>query len=152
MPQRNTNHIIAHIRPGGRSKAALDELTREVTAAWDEVVNPHARPSVATPTSRSESFDTELRTVFVLGTISAAREAGFVLPEVGLAILDFAFLVRYAVGLGGARYGVILGQVERGRRLFGLWGSSVVDTGLVGEIEGSTGADTYPRLVRTSSG
>ena len=99
--QRNTNHIVAHIRPGGRSKSALDELTREVTAAWAEVVNPHARPSVAAPTSRSESVDTELRTVFVLGTISAAREAGFVLPEVGLAILDFAFLVRYAVGLGG---------------------------------------------------
>lgn len=115
MPQRNTNHILAHIRPGGRSKAALDELTREVTAAWDEVVNSHARPSVATPTSRSESFDTELRTVFVLGTISAAREAGFALPEVSLGVLGF--LIRFAVGLGGGRYGVIQGHVGRWRRL-----------------------------------
>jgi len=82
--QRNTNHIIAQIRPGGRLKAALDELTQELTTAWDEVVNPHSHPSTTPPTSKSEGIDTELRTVFVLGSISAGREAGFALPEVSL--------------------------------------------------------------------
>jgi len=55
------------------------------------------------PSSRAESIDTEFRTVFVLGTISAAREAGFALPEVSPAILGF--FIRYALRVGGVGMG-----------------------------------------------
>ncbi|KAK4997965.1 hypothetical protein LTR28_013811 [Elasticomyces elasticus] len=59
---RNTNRIIASVRPGAsRSQADYADLCRQIEEAWAEVVPlPQVKRSMPVP-------DTELRAVFVLG-------------------------------------------------------------------------------------
>ncbi|KAK4995571.1 hypothetical protein LTR66_004647 [Elasticomyces elasticus] len=76
--RRNTNRIIASVRPGAsRSQADYADLCRQIEEAWAEVVPlPQVKRSMPVP-------DTELRAVFVLGSITAGTEAGFALPQAG---------------------------------------------------------------------
>ncbi|KAL2043152.1 hypothetical protein N7G274_004212 [Stereocaulon virgatum] len=72
--KKQTNRIIAHIRPSPtRPAPLLNTLCTQITTAWNTTVNPHAKPS----------DELELRAVFVLGTIVAGREVGFELPPAG---------------------------------------------------------------------
>ncbi len=69
--QNSVNRILAHVRPGGgRSTAMFNQVCEEVTTAWNRIVEP------------GPSGERELRAIFILGTIIAGSEAGFILPPV----------------------------------------------------------------------
>ena len=84
LTQKPTNRILAHDRPGGgRSTADFNTLCEKITEGWNRIVETQDEKS--TP-------DRELRAVFILGTIVAGQEAGFVLPPVRYGV--FSFLLR----------------------------------------------------------
>lgn len=72
------SHIVANVRAGpSRTQADWNELCRAVEKAWDNIV---PLPKVR----RSEpDQDTSLRSVIILGDITAGVEAGFALPPAG---------------------------------------------------------------------
>lgn len=80
-PQRNTNRISATVRAGpARTRADFDSLCYQIHAAWRSAVTPKHVGGVVT---ESDSTRYELRTIFILGSISGGFEAGFLIPEAG---------------------------------------------------------------------
>ncbi|OGM50992.1 hypothetical protein ABOM_000050, partial [Aspergillus bombycis] len=72
--ERAINRIIAYVRPGGnRTTADFEELAQRVTDAWNQIVVQGAE---------SGAKEAELNRVFIMGTITAGMENGFLLPRV----------------------------------------------------------------------
>ncbi|KNG86961.1 hypothetical protein ANOM_004189 [Aspergillus nomiae NRRL 13137] len=73
--QRAINRIIAYVRPGGnRTTADFEELAQRVTDAWNQIVVQGAE---------CRTKESQLNRVFIMGTITAGMENGFLLPRAG---------------------------------------------------------------------
>lgn len=69
---------MANVRVGpSRTQKDWDELCLEVKAAWDGIV-PMPKVKRSAP-----DLDYSLRTVFILGGLTAGYEAGFLIPPAG---------------------------------------------------------------------
>ncbi|EOD48209.1 putative cis-3-chloroacrylic acid protein [Neofusicoccum parvum UCRNP2] len=67
------NAIHAHVRPGPtRPRSAYDALCTQLRALWESVFPPN-----------DTAITTPLDTIFILGSIIAGEEKGFMLPEAG---------------------------------------------------------------------
>ncbi|MCJ1305423.1 hypothetical protein MMC08_008237 [Hypocenomyce scalaris] len=68
---KRANRILASVRSGGgRSNDQFEKICKDITEEWDSIVGTSAP-------------EYKLRAVFVLGTITTAMEAGFMLPQAG---------------------------------------------------------------------
>ncbi|KAI9879771.1 MAG: hypothetical protein M1830_007213 [Pleopsidium flavum] len=71
--RRHTNRIFGHVRPGGRAVEDFNDLCLQLIQAWDKAVN-NGQPGQG---------NKELRGTFIFADLTAASEAGFILPEAG---------------------------------------------------------------------
>ncbi|GAB1199689.1 hypothetical protein APSETT444_009046 [Aspergillus pseudonomiae] len=72
--ERSINRIIAYVRPGGnRTTADFEELAQRVTDVWNQIV---------VQGDESGTKESQLNRVFIMGTITAGMENGFLLPRV----------------------------------------------------------------------
>ncbi|KAE8404367.1 hypothetical protein BDV37DRAFT_282916 [Aspergillus pseudonomiae] len=73
--ERSINRIIAYVRPGGnRTTADFEELAQRVTDVWNQIV---------VQGDQSGTKESQLNRVFIMGTITAGMENGFLLPRAG---------------------------------------------------------------------
>lgn len=83
------NRILIRTRTSeNRSKAAYDAHCRDVVAVWDDIIGAAAAvQSSSTPPQKTGGVegkkDWELRTVWVMGALTTAVEAGFERPTAG---------------------------------------------------------------------
>ena len=76
--RKTANHIVANVRSGAsRSQKEWDDLCLQIQSAWNEIV-PLPKVKRSDP-----DRDTSLRSVIILGGMTAGLEAGFVLPPAG---------------------------------------------------------------------
>ncbi|KAJ7270556.1 hypothetical protein C8J57DRAFT_1322048 [Mycena rebaudengoi] len=69
------NLVLGNVRPGhSRTHALYESLCRQIEAAWTAIVGDSATQGEA---------HAHLAGVFVLGTVTAAYEQGFMVPEAG---------------------------------------------------------------------
>ena len=74
VKQQSTNRILANVRSGAsRTSEMFNELCGEIVHAWDEVVNG----------GEKGTGEKQLWAAFVLTSLAAGMEAGFVVPKVG---------------------------------------------------------------------
>ncbi|MCJ1369052.1 hypothetical protein MMC20_000260 [Loxospora ochrophaea] len=72
--RQSTNRILANVRSGAsRTSEMFNELCGEIVHAWDEVVNG----------GEKGTGEKQLWAAFVLTSLAAGMEAGFVVPKAG---------------------------------------------------------------------
>ena len=77
--RRRANHIRAHVRAGpSRTQKDWNELCKDVEAAWYDICGAPLPRGKGKP-----ELDTSLRSVIIMGGITAGMEAGFLLPAAG---------------------------------------------------------------------
>ncbi|EKG16696.1 Tautomerase [Macrophomina phaseolina MS6] len=74
------NAITAQVRPGAsRPRSAYDELCRQLRAAWEDIFSSLQDAN----SNKTNAAAVPLDGIFILGTIIAGEEQGFLLPEAG---------------------------------------------------------------------
>ncbi|KAL6713405.1 hypothetical protein ACLMJK_008870 [Lecanora helva] len=128
----SVNRILAHVRPGGdRSTAMFNQLTNDINAAWREIIlRPHF-PGKANgegggdKQQLQQQQQRELRAVFILGTIIAGSEAGFMLPPAGgdrQWLRDNADAFRAKAEKGDVDFQQLMREMETREDLRGILG------------------------------